>query len=200
MLISFSGFSGSGKTTLCNALHVIHRYKVLNFADELKILVCEILDIDLDYLNDNKDVFNSFTIDKEKTISELKKRDIPISDMRDSFESIRDLLQYLGTDIIREHNPDWHIKLIYNAIENSTENICIGDCRFENEKEFVEKLGGFCFYIMSEKDYDDDDDYHISENTLTPDDFEHVLYNIDCDLIDFISSGMNEIHSVLANN
>jgi dephospho-CoA kinase len=53
MIISLSGRKGSGKTTLAQVCEN-PGYIILNFGDELKKLICKMLNITMDYLSENK--------------------------------------------------------------------------------------------------------------------------------------------------
>ena len=55
----------------------------------------------------------------------------------------RTLLQYVGTDIIRENNPNYWVKFLVGILEmfyNEWDYVLIPDCRFPNEVDiFKEK-------------------------------------------------------------
>ena len=150
----FGGRKSSGKTELAKAC-VPHGYTLINFADSLKSLVCECLGITLEYLDSHKDVVESSNpyrlahklhyISVQTGIERSR-----LTPLLNSFYTIRDVLQVLGTDIIRKYNPDWHVKKTVNRIRTSPPEarFCIGDCRFRNEKRALEKLGAECWYVI----------------------------------------------------
>ena len=164
-IISFSGRKGSGKTELANICSK-YGYNVIYFADNLKDMVCNCLDISRDTLESLKDKEMKFDLSnkREYIANELQ---VDIKEIGDLglFKSIREILQILGTDIIRRYNPDWHINKTMLYLENNKDmNFCIGDCRFLNEKNMIEDLGGECWYIIRPNQLNISN--HISETEL----------------------------------
>lgn len=179
-LIAFSGRKKSGKTELAKTL-LQFDYTIINFADELKKLVCNCLNISPEFLEKNKDKSNTYFLDNK--INYISKEiEIHIDILKDyinnkQFNSIREILQTLGTDIIRNHNPDWHVNKIKQLILNdNNKRFCIGDCRFPNEKKMIEDLGGICWFIIRPNNLDYSN--HISETSLTWKDFgDNIIIN-----------------------
>jgi hypothetical protein len=178
-LISFSGRKQSGKTEMANICKY-YGYHVINFADGLKGLICNILNIDIEFLNKNKDIIvdNPYIISEENI--EYLSREINISDdiirkhMSISFNSIRKILQILGTEIIREYNPLWHIDKIREQISDG-KKYCLGDTRFLNEKKFIEENNGECWFIIRPTNYNVSN--HYSETSLLWSNFDNVIVN-----------------------
>jgi hypothetical protein len=167
-IISFSGRKHSGKTLLSELLQKKYNYQILYFADGLKKLICDLMNINRNVLDSMKDIQQEINLKDKITIvskrlglehlsiDELKRFEIP-------FTSIREILQFLGTEIIRKYCPRWHIEQLE---KNMTGNlICIGDCRFPDEKEFVEQMGGETWIIVR-PNYFDDISNHSSETSL----------------------------------
>jgi hypothetical protein len=152
MIISFSGRQHSGKTKLAE-LCQNKGYKIMYFADELKELVCKLLNIQRGYLELNKDVNNNYSISKNIDYTELSSfleinEEILTKELSNKvFDSIRYAMQFLGTDLIRKYNKNWHIKQIEKKLIKG-ENYCFGDCRFINEKEFIDSIGGETWFII----------------------------------------------------
>jgi hypothetical protein len=164
-IISFSGRKGSGKTELAEICSK-YSYHVIYFADYLKDMVCKCLDINRDTLEKIKDKEMIFDLSNKKgyIANELQVNENIIGDLS-LFKSVRQILQILGTDIIRKYNPDWHInKTIIHLQENKDKKFCIGDCRFLNEKKMIENLGGECWYIIRPNQLNISN--HISETQL----------------------------------
>lgn len=164
-IISFSGRKGSGKTELANICSK-YGYKVIYFADNLKEIICNCLDISRDTLESLKDKEMEFDLsNKREYIANELQVDVKEIGELGLFKSIREILQILGTDIIRRYNPDWHINKTMLYLENNKDmKICIGDCRFLNEKNMIEKLGGECWYIIRPNQLNISN--HISETEL----------------------------------
>ena len=164
-IISFSGRKGSGKTELANVCSK-YSYTVIYFADNLKDIICNCLDISRDTLEKIKDKEMVFDLSnkKEYIAKELQIDTKNIGDLS-LFKSIREIMQILGTDIIRRYNPKWHInKTMMHLETNKDKKFCIGDCRFLNEKNMIEELGGECWYIIRPNQSNISN--HVSETEL----------------------------------
>jgi len=186
-IISFSGRKQSGKTELANVCKK-YDYEIINFADSMKNLICELLKITRVEMEETKDNEKEIKLTDDNLILLSEKTDIDINIFKNEkteFHSIREILQFLGTDIIRKHNSQWHINKMKNIIEeNPDKKYCIGDTRFINEKEFVESLGGECWFIIRPNNLHISN--HISEIELTWFDFNRNIL-INKNLNDFIN-------------
>lgn len=158
-IISFSGRKRSGKTELAK-ICMKYNYELINFADGLKDLICNSLEITREYLEEHKDKINENTYDLSKKITYISK-EINIDEeiikpfLLEPFNSIRAILQIIGTNLIRNYNPLWHIDKVKEKIINNPEKYyCIGDTRFLNEKKTVEELNGECWFIIRPNMFD----------------------------------------------
>ena len=68
-ILSFSGRKHSGKTELAK-ICIKYNYELINFADGLKELICNSLDISKEYLEEYKDIIveNNFKYDLSRKI------------------------------------------------------------------------------------------------------------------------------------
>lgn len=185
-IISFSGRKGSGKSLLTLYLKDKYNYKIVNFADELKYLVCKILCISPEFLEGTKDKqsndLQTYMIQNMEFICNLLHEETSINKniiehvLRNTeFSSIRTVLQVVGTDLIRAYNPDWHINKIKQKL-NKDEYYCFGDTRFKNEKQFIESMNGSCWFIIRPNNLNISN--HISEIDLSWKDFNNnILIN-----------------------
>jgi hypothetical protein len=184
MIISLSGRKGSGKTTLAKICQT-HGYIMLNFGDELKKLTCQMLNITMEFLeeNKNKPITNGFFYLKDH--GEFLKKELKIHDdynylLEKKVETFRELLQYLGTEIIRTIDPDWHIKKIDDYIKANNllyKNMVFADTRFKNELKYIQSLpNSTCWYILSPFNFKDISN-HISETELNWMLFDNILSN-----------------------
>lgn len=168
-IIAFGGRKGSGKTELAKMLTELsdHPFKKMAFGDELKLLCAKLCGIDsLEELNRMKNdpneklnfVFNYesvFQLARELRLDSKVILDYKLpngqSIMDIKIETMRDMLQIIGTDIIRKIDPDWHVKKVREKIESmpSTTRIVIDDVRFPNELALIEDglFGDFYFII-----------------------------------------------------
>lgn len=179
-IISFCGRKQSGKTTLSNVCVEKFGYTLINFADGLKYLICELFDITYEYLNDNKEVIKDYNVN-ENHIKLLSKRlDISIDKISElipkKFNSIRHILQFIGTDLIRKYNSNWHIDNIKKQIQPN-KRYCFGDTRFLNEKEMIENNGGECWFIIRPNNFNISN--HSSEIDILWNHFpkSHIIIN-----------------------
>ena len=185
-IIGLAGKMNSGKGALAKWLHDVYGYVILESAEKLKETCVELLDLDdVEQLNQLKKsnqkigmFFNenvckrfadAFNIDKTFVESKLLNQDIL---------TMRELLQKMGTDVLRVYNPDWHINNLCLSIIENVKNgkpVVIADVRFPNEKTRIEGLGGVVYYIDRELE----ENGHISENSLSPFDFKegNVIHN-----------------------
>ena len=89
--------------------------------------------------------------------------------------SVRELLQTIGTDVLRTYDSEWHvhplIKLVI-AYDEMGYRVVIEDVRFPNEKAYIESIGGEVFYV--DRECEDERSSHIAENSLSAEDFEDI--------------------------
>lgn len=177
-IIAFSGRLGSGKTELARICEKMG-YIRLPFALPLKTLVAHIIGVDVSEINDLKNVQREYNLGAGEIEYISQETDIPIDIIREKIESqhfttVRQLLQYIGTDIIRAFNNNWHIEKTRDIILSHPENnYVIDDLRFPNEKKMVEDLGGDTWFIVRPKL--DNVSHHLSEEALKWQDFDYHL-------------------------
>lgn len=157
-IIGLTGLAGSGKDSTANIFKEDTNVQILSFAHPLKD-VCELLfDLEKEQLNDNK-------------LKEIK-------DKRWG-KSPRELMQWFGTDIIRNFDPDFFVKKMENTIINSHKKIVIiTDVRFENEFNLIKKLGGIVIEIKRPEQKNIETCNHISENGISNPDYTIINTNI----------------------
>ena len=178
LIISFSGRKGSGKTTLCNICVDKYGYTLINFADQLKILICELFEISLEKLNKEKDIIDDKILTKHKKKFLSKKIGIDFfmleRKLPEKFNSFRNALQFIGSDIIRKYNPDWFVNIVRKQIENG-KRYCFGDTRFKNEQKLIEEINGECWFIINPNNFQISN--HESETSLKWKNFDNVIIN-----------------------
>ena len=152
MIIGFCGRCRSGKTELAKICEN-YGYTKLYFALPLKQLCADILDISIDGLNKakNEQTPIQITIDDDICSTLSEETEIPLETTKEICEgkylhTVREMLQFIGTDYIRTYNKDWHVNRIKEMIQPNT-NYVIDDVRFPNEKRLIEELRGDCWFI-----------------------------------------------------
>lgn len=104
----------------------------------------------------------------------------------------RSLLQYIGTDVIREQQPDYWVNFIYSILKlfkNEWDYVIIPDCRFSNEIEFLKIRGLEVYAIRVNRACSSPDSKifngnltleqsnHISETALDKYNFDYIVNN-----------------------
>ncbi len=173
-IIAFAGRKRSGKGILSNLIKEnTDNTVIVTIANYLKLLCCDILSIDYDMLlrkKDNGDILNVKSDYRWYNIIS-KRTNIPYevveTELKDKvFKNVRELLQIIGTDLIRKYNPQWHVNCMIDDINSYGDDytIVIDDVRFPNEREAIEKMGGKVFFIIRPNYFDVSN--HISETSL----------------------------------
>lgn len=179
-IIGLAGRKESGKTELaliCNE----YGYKTISFATPLKTLIANLLGITIKQVNELKKVNNTYVLQNMDLIFLSKETDIPLDIVKEkcgekSFKNTRELMQYIGTDLIREYNPNWHVnKTKETILLDKEQSYVIDDVRFPNERKMIEELGGTCWFIVRPKL--DNVSNHLSETALKWQEFENIIIN-----------------------
>lgn len=188
-IYAFCGRKRSGKGVLSNIIKEKYDGIIVTVANYLKYICCDILKCGLDELNQKKDdgtVFSLhpdsrwFDIINHKTGIDIELIKNDISGIE--FTTIRQMLQVIGTDCIRKHNPNWHVNCMKEDLKkyiSEGKTVAIDDVRFPNEREAIEELGGECFFIVRPMNISVSN--HISETALIWDMFDekHIIINED---------------------
>jgi hypothetical protein len=129
------------------------------------------LDISLDELNRAKaEKYNiGVTIGKDMCEILADETGIPLETVTKTCEGVvikdvRHMLQFIGTDLIRKYNTNWHVDRIREMIDKD-KNYVLDDVRFPNEKALIEELGGDCWFIT--RTTLDNISNHESETSIT---------------------------------
>ena len=187
-IIGFAGRMRSGKTELSNICEK-KGYNKLYFALPLKMLCSKLLNKSIDELNKLKadKTELGITIDDEycKVISE--ETNIPLDDVEKVckgvvIKDVRHLLQFIGTDLIRKYNTNWHVERIRAMIDKGKDYV-IDDVRFPNELGLINELGGDCWFVV--RPLIDNVSNHESEISLRVEDFGNKIIINDSSLYMF---------------
>jgi hypothetical protein len=175
---------------LCHAMETTYGAKTFSLATHLKQLCCNVLDIELPMLSpwdrtkldmwkNNRGVLIEEGLElceqSIKVISEYTGFGFESVKQICSgtfFRSVRELLQMVGTDVIRSIDSSWHIKKTLQDIRSLPENsiACVDDIRFPNELEAFRKAGSETFFII--RTNAENISSHLSENSLFPSNFQ----------------------------
>ena len=170
MVIGLCGRMRSGKTELANICEQ-YGYEKLYFALPLKQLCADILDISIDELNKAKVEKTSIDVTIGEDICKIisEETGIPLDTVTEicngvTIRDVRHMLQFIGTDLIRKYNTDWHVNRL-RAMINEDKDYVFDDVRFPNEKKMIEELGGECWFIV--RPTLDNISNHESETSIT---------------------------------
>lgn len=193
MIIALSGRMHSGKSELASICEA-NGFEILKFADSLKDLICSLIGIDRYFLENNKETIYSYTLPYKMLANALDIPETNIIDIREdnTFCSIRDIMQFIGTDLIRKLKPSWHIDQLKRKIKKGRD-YCIDDLRFKNEKEFIDSIFGECWYIIRPGNFNISN--HVSEVALNWCDFGNKVVVNDIKLNTLINKWEKYLHT-----
>ena len=129
--------------------------RVYAFAKKLKEFSIDLFNLDPNL------VFGS---DKDKnTKTDLLWKDMPTDTKKKGKMSIREVLQYVGTDLFRKiSNNIWVDNCLSQIAKDSPEIALISDVRFENEVKAIQKAGGYVVGLTRSSTSDDTHDSELS--------------------------------------
>lgn len=187
IIIGFAGRKRSGKTMLSKLVRDFYQNsKTITLANYLKTLCCDLMNMSLDELNEKKDNGYEFDVVPDERWFNIiaKTTGIDETKIKDSLnnvhiKNIRQLLQVVGTDVIRKYDTDWHVKQFLKEVEETPIDtvIVIDDVRFTNELKAIKDMGGVVFFVMRPRFLNVSN--HISETSLQWKDFnyENIIIN-----------------------
>jgi hypothetical protein len=166
LVIGFGFRKGSGKDTACRLMSSVFTFNtamkpvIVHFADSLKEGI-------------GKGVFG---------LTQAQMSDQKEKECVDSFWGLspRQILQRAGTNAMRkEFSEDIWVKALLRRIANDDDHnvFLVGDVRFPNELEAIQKVGGYVVYLS--RIDESEDDQHESETALEShlDKFNYHLLN-----------------------
>lgn len=186
-IVGFAGRKRSGKDMLAKSIKEVNPNTVIiAVADNLKILCANLLNVSVEELNKMKDNGTTF---KERVdaywITEINKstgisEDNILEEIGGlTFHSVREMLQVIGTDLIRKFVPEWHIDKTIERIQSIEDDklVIVDDVRFPNEKSKLEEIGGTVYFVIRPNNFDVSN--HTSETALKYTDFcdDKVIIN-----------------------
>ena len=178
-VIGFAGRLQSGKTELAKICEEFG-YVRLRVALPLKEMVATLLLETVEGVNMLKTANNHYEFDQEDREYIAYRTQIPIDIINDKltekvFKNTREIMQFIGTDLIREYNSSWHVDELRKMMSDENGKYVIDDIRFPNERALIEELGGTCWFIIRPKL--DNVLNHESETSLKWQEFSHILVN-----------------------
>lgn len=196
MIIGVGGEKKHGKDTVANYLVEQYGYTKMAFADKLKHLCSSAFNVPIeDCYDENKketgyiipvtlhsttrlidDLLSYCPIHPSDMLSILKK----LGD-KNMFSSIRDMLQFVGTDIIRDMiDSSYHYDSVANIFKDmGIEDGVVSDCRFSNEREKLKAdFDAINLLVVRPSLEKNATSGHASETSLgSVEEYDHVIIN-----------------------
>jgi hypothetical protein len=134
MIVGFVGFIGSGKDTAADYLVNFHGFRRDSFANTLKDAVSFVFGWDRTLLEGRTKEAREWR--EQIDVWWAERLDMPKL-------TPRWILQYWGTDVLRNHfHDDIWIASLENKMRKTKDNIVISDVRFPNEIKAIHNAGG----------------------------------------------------------
>lgn len=178
MIISFSGRKSSGKTMLAEEC-IKRNFKKISFADKLKKITADIINCDPEDLYDP--IKKEERFQQKVSWSEIKpklenilnyKIELTVEDK--IFENRREVLQFLGTEVLRAIDPEFHVNSLREQIKEG-EDYVLDDTRFQNELNLLSEYNATCIFVIRSSNLDYSN--HKSETSLSRKYFEKIFNN-----------------------
>lgn len=172
------GQKGVGKDTFANFVKENNNnFTVIKFADDLKLLTNQIFGFSIEAMESQ--------VEKEKIFSNPLAMDnylagmqqltgLPLQNKNIFAKSLREILQYFGSEYVRSVCPAYWIDRAVSKINRLKTKILVTDCRFINEANVLRKLGAKIIKI-NRLDNTVRSDRHVSELELEKIDSDLVL-------------------------
>ena len=144
MIIGICGLIGAGKDTIADYLVNIHEFRRESFANTLKDAVSAVFGWDRTLLEG-----------RTREAREWREQVDPWWADRLEIPNLtpRWVLQYWGTDVLRNHfHDDIWIASLENKLRKTTDDIVISDCRFPNEIKAIKNQGGIVIRVVRGED------------------------------------------------
>ena len=121
-IIGFAGRLQSGKTELAN-ICTEFGYKKLSVATPLKTMIAACLSETIEGINMLKTAKMNYIFDQENQEYIAYCTKVPMEIVHEKlnkkvFENTREMMQFIGTEIIRAHNPNWHVDELRKLIKD----------------------------------------------------------------------------------
>lgn len=184
-VVGVCGKGGSGKDTIANHMVENHNFHRVAAADAMKEDLCKYLDMDLNTLEEFKNV--------ELMLTDIRhKPNVPTYREVGLF-SIRRFLQLYGMDMrYRVGDTYWLERSIKDKVKelgtNGQTNIVVSDVRFEIEFDWIKDNGGDVIYVDGRTGLTENQSKHVSE------DFVNTTAIDKCDAIIDNSGSLEELY------
>jgi hypothetical protein len=179
-LICLGGRKGSGKSEISKSLV---DFRVVSFADELRNIISKLYDTPVSVLKDpvlKEQVFSKPLEWSDEVCDKLSKtvdQTIVNSQEPRQFTKWRQVLQFIGTDVLQKHDKQFHVKATVNKLDPNFNYVC-DDVRFMHELNAFKQCSNFKFqdfYLIKPDNWIISN--HISETELNWSLFQRIIIN-----------------------
>ena len=173
MIFGLSGFKSSGKDTVADYLVSNYDFVKLSFASTLK----DVVSILFSWPRDKLEGITTEDRQWREQVDPFWSQKLNIPQLTPRY-----VLQYIGTDLLRQHfHPDIWLIIIEHKINIYLSscpsiNIVVTDCRFQNEIDMIKKLGGKMIHIHRNST-SLESSTHPSETEWMSCEFDHHISN-----------------------
>lgn len=183
-VIGICGRAHNGKTMLSDHLINVYGYERFSVAHALKRMCANVLGFpSIEAMNEMKTVEKDYVLKDADLMFLSKESDVPYDFIKEqmmrinnTFKSVRHALQFIGTDMFRKYDNDWHVKHLLKEIKMSdADKIVIDDVRFKNELKLMESINATMIFIV--RPVIDKVSHHPSEEDLDWCNFNNVIIN-----------------------
>jgi hypothetical protein len=200
-IIALAGRKGSGKSEISKVL-LKEGFEKISFADWMKIRLSDFFKIDSDYFynSEYKELpFSSLNLeniiwdeDLAKKFSLFINEDFDTSKYKE-ITSLRDLMQFVGTDLLRAKDDLFHVKKTFASLEPNKRYVC-DDLRFTNELEYLKSIGSSFkpFYVLRPFNWSNISN-HSSEIDLKWNKFSQLIFNTQDSAEEFVSNTISNV-------
>ncbi len=200
-IIALAGRKGSGKSEISKVL-LQEGFEKISFADWMKIKLSDFFKIDSDYFYNSKykelplsslNLENIIWDEKlAKQFSSFIKEDFNTSKYRE-ITSLRDLMQFVGTDLLRAKDDLFHVKKTFASLDQNKKYVC-DDLRFTNELQYLQSIGSSFkpFYVLRPFNWSNISN-HSSEIDLKWNKFSQLIFNVQDSAKDFVAETIDNV-------
>lgn len=192
MIIALSGYAKSGKDTVAEIIQELqpNTWQVKKFSGKLKLIASLLTGIHVDKFEDQAFKMSNLGTEWNLSLDVVNEAGEPTTD--ESPMSVREFLQLLGTDAVRDglHTNAWVNALMADYHEEEVveplfeymkrvsppSNWIITDCRFPNEAQAVKDKGGVIIRI--DRPGIEPVNAHPSETALDNWTFDYKIANV----------------------
>jgi hypothetical protein len=186
MLLGFAGPKGCGKDTAADLCSI-----KISIAEPIKT-ICSIVFKHVLFDDEHKNTLMYVAttdkhihtligcLNKYDELTKIQENNIRIILTDKVFTSTREILQFIGKNVVKFINPDFWTNILVKRITEAAPvaTIAVSDVRFPDERALIKNMGGKLILIKRPGLISDSTSKHISENSFGSDEeYDHIVNN-----------------------